>query len=206
MASSRCQFLDLPLEIRLDIYTHLLLHPPIDKLNTTRPVTRLHPAILAASRQTHAEGTTILYSKNMFLAHATLLASFPRLRPWYPSIRERSVLQHIRRFHIRVRLDCDPTFDASAAAAAFSGVDELIIEVWQAVFQGADHATLRVFEGVRGVRDVKVYGSITGFEGYVRWLEGMMRRGADGGGRILPPFVDETIPVTTTQSRHSSIA
>ncbi|KAK2000345.1 hypothetical protein LX36DRAFT_654494 [Colletotrichum falcatum] len=184
MVSSRCQFLDLPLEIRLDIYTHLLLHPPIDKLNIARPVTRLHPAILSASRQTHAEGTPILYSKNIFLAHATLLASFPRLRPWYPPIRERSVLSHIRRFHIRVRLDCDPAFDASAAVAAFSGVDELVIEVWQAVFQGADHATLRVFEGVRGVRDVKIYGSIMGLEGYVRWLEGVLRLSADDGGRI----------------------
>ncbi|WDK11856.1 hypothetical protein CGRA01v4_03135 [Colletotrichum graminicola] len=193
MASSRCQFLDLPLEIRLDIYTHLLLHPPIDKLNKARPVIRLHPAILAASRQTQAEGTAILYSKNIFLAHTTLLASFPRLRPWYPPIRERSVLQHIRRFHIRVRLDCDPAFDASAAAAAFSGVEELIIEVWQAVFQGADHATLRVFEGVRGVRDVKVYGSITGFKEYVRWLEGVMRRGADGGGRASPVENDDKI-------------
>ncbi|GKT85127.1 hypothetical protein Ct61P_02977 [Colletotrichum tofieldiae] len=187
MASSRCQFLDLPLEIRLDIYAHLLLHPPIDKLSPTRPVTRVHPAILSASRQTHAEGTPVLYSKNVFLAHTTLLASFPRLRPWYPPIRERSVLPHIRRFHIRVRLDCDPAFDASAAAAAFSGVDELVVEVWQAMFQGADHGTLRVFEGVRGVRDVKVYGSITGFEGYVRWLEGVMRCDAkgDGGRRLL---------------------
>ncbi|GJC88191.1 hypothetical protein ColLi_11029 [Colletotrichum liriopes] len=184
MASSRCQFLDLPLEIRLDIYAHLLLHPPIDKLSPTRPVARVHPAILSASRQTHAEGTPVLYSKNMFLAHTTLLASFPRLRPWYPPIRERSVLPHIRRFHIRVRLDCDPAFDASAAAAAFSGVDELVVEVWQAMFQGADHGTLRVFEGVRGVRDVKVYGSITGFEGYVRWLEGVMRCDAKGDGRM----------------------
>ncbi|KAK1984364.1 hypothetical protein LZ30DRAFT_436596 [Colletotrichum cereale] len=184
MASPRRQFLDLPLEIRLSIYNHLLFHPPIDKLNPARPVKRLYPAILSASRQTNAEGTTILYSKNMFLAHATLLASFPRLRPWYPPIRERSVLPHIRRFHIRVRLDCDLAFDASAAAAAFSGVDELVIEVWQAVFQEADHAVLRVFERVRGVKHAKVYGSITGFEGYARWLEGAIRHCGDDGGRI----------------------
>ncbi|GJC93848.1 hypothetical protein ColKHC_02674 [Colletotrichum higginsianum] len=72
----------------------------------------------------------------MFLAHAMLLASFPRLRSWYPPVRERSVLPRIRRFHVRVRLDCDPTFDAGAATAAFSGVEELVVEVWQAVFQG----------------------------------------------------------------------
>ncbi|GKT50274.1 uncharacterized protein ColSpa_10455 [Colletotrichum spaethianum] len=183
MSSSKCHFLDLPLEIRLDIYAHLLLHPPIDKLNPNRPAARIHPAILTASRQTHAEGTPVLYSKNMFLAHATLLASFPRLRLWYPPVRERSVLPQIRRFHIRVRLDCDPAFDASAAAAAFSGVDELVVEVWQAMFQGADHGALQVFEGVRGVRDVKVYGSITGFEGYVRWLEDVMRYDTGGGER-----------------------
>lgn len=183
MASSRCQFLELPLEIRLDIYTHLLLHPPLDRLRPARPLVRLYPAILSASQQTHAEGTPILYTKNMFLAHAMLLASFPRLRSWYPPVRERSVLPRIRRFHVRVRLDCDPTFDAGAATAAFSGVDELVVEVWQAVFQGADHDALRVFEGVRGVKDVKIYGSTRGFEEYVRWLEDVMRCDANGGER-----------------------
>lgn len=180
-ASQCCLFLDLPLEIRLDVYTRLLLHPPLDKLApTTRPADGLYPAILAVSRQTHAEAAPILYSKNIFLAHATLLASFPRLRLWYPPVRERSVLAWIRRFHVRVRLDCDPAYDATAVTAAFSGADELVVEVWQAMFQGADHGSLRVFEGVRNVKTVRVYGSTVGLEDYVRWLEGVMRCEADG--------------------------
>ncbi|KAF6815836.1 hypothetical protein CSOJ01_03315 [Colletotrichum sojae] len=180
-ASTSCLFLDLPLEIRLDVYTRLLLHPPLNKLApTTRPADELYPAILAVSRQTHAEATPILYSKNIFLAHATLLASFPRLRLWYPPVRERSVLAQIRRFHVRVRLDCDPAYDATAVTAAFSGADELVVEVWQAMFQGADHGSLRVFEGVRNVKTVRVYGSTIGFEDYVHWLEDIMRCEADG--------------------------
>ncbi|OHE91896.1 lysosomal cystine transporter [Colletotrichum orchidophilum] len=183
MASPRCFFLELPCEIRLDIYTHLLLHPPLDRLDSSLPHTRLHPAILAASRQIHAEGMPILYCNNIFLAHAKLLSSFPRLRSWYPPVRERSVLPRIRRFHIRVRLDCDLAFDAEAATAAFSGVDELLVEVWQAAFQSADHGALYVFEGVRGVKAVRIYGSITGFEVYVSWLEGVMRWGGDLDGK-----------------------
>ncbi|KAK7443867.1 hypothetical protein Landi51_08826 [Colletotrichum acutatum] len=178
MASPTCFFLELPCEIRLDIYALLLLiHPPLDKVNTSSPQARLHPAILSTNRQIHTEGTPILYGSNIFLAHAKLLASFPRLRPWYPPVRERSVLPRIHRFHVRLRLDCDPAFDAAAATAAFSGVDELVVEVWQAAFQSADHGALRVFEGVRAVKTVRIYGSITGFEDYVSWLEGVIRCG-----------------------------
>ncbi|KAK1657577.1 hypothetical protein BDP55DRAFT_638598 [Colletotrichum godetiae] len=176
MAAPRCFFLDLPCEIRLDIYALLLvLHTPLEKVSPSSPQIRLHPAILSVNRQIHAEGTPILYGNNIFLAHAKLLASFPRLRPWYPPVRERSVLPRIRRFHIRLRLDCDLAFDSAAATAAFSGVDEFVVEVWQAAFQSADHSALRVFEGVRDVKTVRVYGSITGFEEYVCWLEGVMR-------------------------------
>lgn len=187
MASPRCFFLDLPCEIRLDIYALLLLiHPPLDKVSPSSPQAWLYPAILSTNRQIHTEGTPILYGNNIFLAHATLLASFPRLRPWYPPIRERSVLPRIRRFHIRLRLDCDLAFDAAAATAAFSGADELVVEVWQAAFQSADHGALRVFEGVRAVKTVRVYGSTTGFEDYVGWLEGVMRCGGElEGGKDI---------------------
>ncbi|KAL0779392.1 hypothetical protein CaCOL14_003876 [Colletotrichum acutatum] len=184
MASPTCFFLELPCEIRLDIYALLLLiHPPLDKVNTSSPQARLHPAILSTNRQIHTEGTPILYGSNIFLAHAKLLASFPRLRPWYPPVRERSVLPRIHRFHVRLRLDCDPAFDAAAATAAFSGVDELVVEVWQAAFQSADHGALRVFEGVRAVKTVRIYGSITGFEDY--HASNMPRTSLLCGGRAL---------------------
>ncbi|KAF9869467.1 hypothetical protein CkaCkLH20_13064 [Colletotrichum karsti] len=180
MTSTSSEFLDIPIEIRLEIYSHLLLCPPLDKLAPdTRPVQRLHPAILKVNRQIHDEASPILYCKNIFLAHETLLASFPRLRPWYPPVKERSVLPRIRRFHIRVRLDCDPGYNAEAATAAFSGADQLVIEVRQSMFLGADHEVMQLFEGVRRVKVVKIYGSTTGFEDYARWLEDVMQSDAD---------------------------
>lgn len=69
------------------------------------------------------------------------------------------MLPRIRRFHIQVRLDCDPAYDAEAVTAAFSGADELVVEVRQSMFLGADHVTLQLFEGVRSVKAVRIYGS-----------------------------------------------
>lgn len=56
---------------------------------------------------------------------------------------------------------------------SFSGVEELEVEVWQAEYGTSDLKTLRMFEGVRGVKVVKVSGSVGG--GYARWLEGVMQ-------------------------------
>lgn len=178
-------FLDLPPEIRLDIYKYLLIVPPYSKLQTVRPSQRLHVSILQANRQINNEATPILYSRNTFVAHPTLLTSFPSLRRWYPPIKEPSVLSQIRRFHLRVRLDCDPLYSSDAVAAAFTGVDELNIELWQAMFRGAGHDTLQVFECVRGVKRVMIWGSTSGIEDYVSWLEGVMRSDI---GSTLPSF------------------
>ena len=68
-----------------------------------------------------------------------------------------------------VRLDADARFSAAAAAAAFSGAAALDVEAWQAMFAAADHAVLRLFEGVRGVRAARVRGSVA--PAYARWLE-----------------------------------
>lgn len=178
-------FLDLPPEIRLDIYKYLLTVPPYSKLQTVRPSRRLHVSILRVNRRINREAVPILYSHNTFIAHPTLLTSFPSLRKWYPPVREPSVLSHIRRFHLRVRLDCDPQYDADAVAAAFTGIDELNIEIWEAMFGGAGHGALRVFECVRGVKRVMIWGSTSGIEDYVSWLEGVMRSDI---GRTVPSF------------------
>lgn len=171
----------LPLELRLEIYGYLLVHPPgkgtpmspprRDKCNHDK---HLHPAILLANRQINAEGTPVLYGQNTFLAHPTMLSNFPRLRAGFPPVREVAVLPRIRRFHVRIRLDCDPNVEREAVTKAFSGVEELIVDAWQAMFLGSDHEALRVFEGVRGVTRARVTGSTTGFDGYARWLEGAM--------------------------------
>jgi hypothetical protein len=81
----------------------------------------------------------------------------------------------IRRFYISVRLDCDPNFSAQKAKEAFSGVDELTLDVFQAQFGSSDFKVLRLFETVRGVKRARVCGSISGFPEYAKWLvEAMM--------------------------------
>lgn len=58
---------------------------------------------------------------------------------------------------------------------AFTGAEALELEVWQGSYRGAGEGVLWVFEGVRGVREGKVGGSVGG--GYARWLEGVMGLG-----------------------------
>lgn len=169
--SDKTSLLSLPLEIRLQIYALLLSLPPYSKHSTHQPP--VHAAILLANRLINFEATPLLYS-NTFLAHPSLLSSFPRLRPSYAPVREASALRRIRRFHLVLRLDCDVPCSRHAFAAAFTGLDELVVDVVQAVFLGVGCANLRVLEGVRGVHRVTIRGSTTGFEDYIRWLEGVM--------------------------------
>ncbi|KAK4246256.1 hypothetical protein C7999DRAFT_33298, partial [Corynascus novoguineensis] len=93
-------FLSIPLEIRLEIYFHLLVlpgPPPPEILQTTyrcsfatsatppslttktnnRPT--LHPQILRVNTQTYHEALPILYSENTFSAHPVLLTTQPAL-------------------------------------------------------------------------------------------------------------------------------
>lgn len=58
-------------------------------------------------------------------------------------------------------------------------MDEVVVDVAQAMFLGAGYENLRVLEGVRGVGKVVITGSTTGFEGYVYWLKGVME--GEGG-------------------------
>ncbi|KAK2603699.1 hypothetical protein QQS21_004075 [Conoideocrella luteorostrata] len=175
-------FMSLPPEIRLQIYTHLLLLPAYTDSPLSQP--QIHPSILLANRQINREGTPLLYTKNMFLAHPSLLTSFPRLRTWYTPVREASAISRIRRFRVVVRLDCDMRYTRDMASRMLSGMDEVVVEVVQAVFLGAGPENLRVLEGVRGVRSVVVRGSTTGFEGYVGWLRERMEMGCEGSGEF----------------------
>tara|TARA_R110002060_G_scaffold16451_2_gene22878 strand:- start:3673 stop:4287 length:615 start_codon:yes stop_codon:yes gene_type:complete len=167
-------FTDLPGEIRNKIYNHLLILPA---LSTPRLLgdPPLYPQILSVCRQVHAEAKRIFYGCNTFLAHPNLLGEMPRLRLYYDTIHSRSLISLIQRFHIRVRLDCDPNFSAAKAAESFTGVEELSIEVFQAQFGSSDYEVLKLFEGIRGVRRVKVYGSVTAFPEYVEWLQDAMK-------------------------------
>lgn len=188
-------FLDLPFEIREQIYNHLLILPSHDSPanqnnpnNTNTSLSLLHPAILSTCHQIHLEALPILYSKNTFQCHPKLLTSFPRLHYTPPrsgpGAGPRKQLTAttcpgvglIRRWYLHARLDCGPFWDAATVAAALTGAEALELEVWQTMFRGdCGTEVLRRFEGVRGLRRVRVWGSTTGAEGYVAWLEGVMR-------------------------------
>ncbi|KAI0525668.1 hypothetical protein F5B22DRAFT_354506 [Xylaria bambusicola] len=196
-------FLSLPLEIRLEIYTHLLTIPsnPSHPLSAPTPVSSsphapfflqqdppapLYPSIIRTCRQLHAECLPVLYKSNMFLAHATLLTVFPSLfspshpRKTYAPVRSPSLASLVTRFRVRVRLDAEPQFARDEVTAQFSGKSELVIETWQTEWRAAGPDVLRLFEGVRGIRVAKVIGSTSGFEEYAWWLErAMMARAGD---------------------------
>ncbi|KUJ10030.1 uncharacterized protein LY89DRAFT_268400 [Mollisia scopiformis] len=166
-------FLDLPGEIRNQIYNHLLIVPAISKPRLLGDPP-MYPQILSTCHKIHEEGKQILYGGNTFLAHPNLLSDRPRLRLYYDAISSSSLISLICKYHIRVRLDCDPNFSVHKAIAAFTGVEELTLEVFQAQFGSSDNKVLRLFEGIRGVKKARIYGSVTDFPEYVRWLQNSM--------------------------------
>lgn len=176
-SSEQTGFLDLPLEIRLDIYSYLFTMPAFSKRKT--PDAHVYPSILLANKQINYEATHLLYGTNTFLAHPNLLASFPRLRAWYDPVKSSSVVPRIRKFHVDVRLDCDLPYEEPAVTEAFSNLDELNIEVQQAMYLGVGYGNLKKFEGIRGVKKVHIHGSTTGFEEYIKWLENVITSPAD---------------------------
>lgn len=176
-------FLDFPGEIRNQIYNELLLVPTISKPRSLGDPP-IYPQILSTCRKIHEETNQILYACNTFLAHPSLLSDRPRLRLYYDII-PATLVPLIRRYHIRVRLDCDPNFTAQRASDAFTGVDDFTIEVFQAQFGSSDHKVLRLFEGIRGVEQARIYGSVIEFPEYVQWLHGSMMAAV---GSEVEPF------------------
>ncbi|KAI1847198.1 hypothetical protein JX265_011873 [Neoarthrinium moseri] len=197
--------LGLPLELRMEIYTYLLTFqepakpssPDSGSRTPERRPAPLHPQILRVCAQTYAEAHALLYRLNTFQAHPSLLASFPRLRAWHDPVAAAAMVPLIRRFRVRVRLDIDAPFTREEATRAFSGMELVEIEVWQAVYRGAGREVLSRFEDVRGVRTAKVTGSLSGFEEYAGWLEQEMMKGTgeDKGERYHG--VDEHAHVAT---------
>ena len=165
LANSTSFFLQLPPELRDDIYAVLLTGKPV------------HSSILHVSRLVHTEALPHLYSKNIFTAHPRLLTSLPCLL--FPSrpVTSPSLIAMIRRYCIRIRLDVDAPWTAEAVTKAFSGVEELVIEVWQASFGTCGVGVLEPFAGVRRVGKASIGGSVGG--GFARWLEGVMMGSAE---------------------------
>ncbi|KAI1754608.1 hypothetical protein F4782DRAFT_38243 [Xylaria castorea] len=212
-------FLNLPFEIRLEIYAYLLTTPSYSPrspppstpssssspspapffLQQNPPYPLFHPHILRTCRQLHAEGIPVLYGSNTFLAHTSLLTTFPSFfsffRPGpghssssYAPIRSASLASLVTRYRVRLRLDAEPQFGRDEATAQFSGKTEVVVEAWQAEWRGAGPDALRLFEGVRGVKTARVTGSTGGFEPYAHWLECAMMAGI---GDYVEPFAWE---------------
>ncbi|KAI6980470.1 hypothetical protein KC318_g11060 [Hortaea werneckii] len=197
----------LPPELRNDIWRYLLIHTPSSPSSSLNAMDRKKPHhrssagsglcdpqicanILRTCKQANAEATPILYGENTFNAHPSLLASLPSfllstlpVRVTLPPITHPRVARLIRKFSLHVRLDTDPRFTSSQAEESFNGVEELEIEVFQAMYGSCDFSVLSLFEGVRGVGRAVVRGSV-GDGRYAGWLaESMMCH--PGGERPL---------------------
>ena len=166
--------LRLPGEIRNQIYDLLLITPPPGIPRPLGNNPQIHPQILSVCQQIHREAIDVLYGKNTFIAHYSLLSSLPQLRRWQHPVTSLALIAMIKRYHIYVRLDCDPRFTVETARDAFTGMEELTVEVFQSQFGSSDYTVLRLFEEIRGVKRAKVFGSVTAFPEYICWLENAM--------------------------------
>lgn len=167
-------FLSLPGEIRNRVYATLLVVPPPSTTTALGETPLIYPDILRVNKQIHEEALPFLYTKNTFIAHPTRLCRLPQLRRWIDPVQTPHLIALIQRFHIFVRLECDAGFSAEAAREAFSGKEELTVEVFQSQFRGSGNGVLRLFEGVRGVSRARVFGSIAEWPEYVAWLQRKM--------------------------------
>ncbi|GAB1314046.1 2EXR domain-containing protein [Madurella fahalii] len=113
-------FLTLPLELRLEIYKHLLTLPPPPSRKdhpttyrcslaascpTAHPAAKLYPQILRVNSQVNAEATPLLYTHNTFTLTKFNLPTI--FMPWvvYPPVTTPRLAALIRRWHLRLRMD-----------------------------------------------------------------------------------------------------
>jgi hypothetical protein len=172
------RFLELPPEIRNQIYQLLLTatSPPGKVSGPSQ--SEVDAAILRVNRKLHAECKALLYANNVFHAHPARLASLPFLRDISRPILSPDCCRLIKRYYIEVRLDIDNPWDGDDCAKAFNGVEELHVVAWQASFGQCNAHNLIPFAKVRGVRHARVEG--TSLEpAMVKWLEEVMQSDAD---------------------------
>ena len=173
-------FLELPGELRNEIYGILLTNTTAVPSSAYRkhyhrkvPV-NISAAILQVSRQIHSEARPLLYKLNRFHAHPTLLNGLPYLADSSRPVTSAANSALIRRYSLAVRLDCDPFWTGEDLARAFSGVDELEVEAWQASFGVCDYSVLFAFTNVRNVGRAKVSGSGLPAD-FAAWLGNVMQ-------------------------------
>jgi len=146
----------------------------------------LTPSLLGTCRQINDEATPILYGQNTFAAHQSLLTDLPYLVTNSKPVTRGRGKELIKRWYVNVRLDTDARYTAEKARDAFTGVESLCIDVFQAMFGGCDFSVLKLFEGVRGVGQCNIQGSV-GDGRYARWLEAAVCKGV---GEEVAEFVE----------------
>ncbi|KAL9603044.1 MAG: hypothetical protein Q9219_001408 [cf. Caloplaca sp. 3 TL-2023] len=157
------RFLDLPAEVRNFIFRLLLIHEtPIiayssHNLKPPKPVSLgLSPNICLVSRVLYAESSSILYGENTFQAHPTFLANAAFAIDPERAIVSARCISMVRKWHIRVRLDCDSYYEPEDIARMFVGAEDLEIEVFRASWGVGNHDVLNAFSRIRGVTRAKV--------------------------------------------------
>jgi len=186
-------YLELPGEVRNQILRLLLTHttPIVTRsANQLAPLklTYLHlcPNILVTSWRTYYEGLSILYGENTFQAHPSYLTSMLFAMDPSRTVTASFCVDMIRRFHIRVRLDCDPFYEAEAVKKAFSGADSLEVEIFRSSWGIGGYDALAGYVGVRDVKDARVHGSVGAK--FAEWLEGVMQAPP---GRVIGECEDD---------------
>lgn len=187
------RLLDLPTELRLQILDHMLCHStPIYTTSAhilTPPrstLLRLLPLILCTSKQLHTEGLPILYGQNTFQAHPTLLKQAVFALEPSRTVTASYCVTLITHWHVRVRLDCDPFYSPGDVVEAFSGCQSVEVEVFRSSWGIGGYGALYGFSKVRGVKRVKVHGSID--SRCARDLEKMME---SEEGRVWIEWVED---------------
>ncbi|KXL43298.1 hypothetical protein M433DRAFT_156146 [Acidomyces richmondensis BFW] len=187
---SASHLFSLPAELRNVIWTFLLKYESDNdevrysrlSLTAGSSAAEERPCVnvLRTCKQANSEGTPILYGENRFHAHPSLLTALPSFllltrpnRITLSPVTSPRLVQLIRRYYLHVRLDTDPHFSRCQVEESFSGVEELEIEVFQAMYGSCDFSVLRLFEGVRGVGKAVVQGSV-GDGKYAEWLANTM--------------------------------
>ncbi|KAI7502073.1 hypothetical protein KC347_g9067 [Hortaea werneckii] len=210
---SASALLSLPPELRNEIWRCLLVRisspSPDPKAIDRKKQRHRSPAgreprephictdLLRTCRQANTEATPILYGENTFNAHPSLLATLPSfllstlpIRVTLPPVTHARVVRLIRKFSLHVRLDTDPRFTSFQAEESFNGVEELEIEVFQAMYGSCDFSVLGLFEGVRGVGRAVVKGSV-GDGRYAGWLARSMM--CPPGEKPLDPVEEQGV-------------
>ncbi|MCJ1401028.1 hypothetical protein MMC11_004240 [Xylographa trunciseda] len=169
-------FLLLPGELRNAIYALVLTPSAPSGSSCNRrlhhhPNQHLTPSVLRVCRLLHSESAPYLYA-HCFRAHSSLLTSFPHFADPARPLTSRFYISLIRKWRISVRLDTDPNWSRRQVTDAFSGVEELRVDVWEASFGTAGVRVLEGFWGVRGVGRARVDGCVE--RGMGRWLERLM--------------------------------